>query len=1849
MQQSDMTNLPGKNTVPSTGLGASMNIPIKAPVSITGLGASMNIPIKTPVQSKDNELLALLSAAPWDVVYAVINALQGPKQRFKRLSDPASGVVGNGVRIVEPGGLVAVATSQEATPQWNPKWVAQLSDAQRRRILQVLLADQLSETNSLLDAWALVDASWGKPIVEMANDGLSARVFSTQGQALGLIVPKGFTPEKGFAKAWAQATRLAKGDWSVIANLRGLSKPALRSLFNLALASSSGPGSVSAVGGPSAQDHAATAAKALSKRFSQSVIDRIERDFIPDFGGKYIGNDWTLMQASPSQIGTLDAKWFGAVNAGQATAMAIDPDHPESIILSLLNAGLWHSSDAGESWRQVSDQDLGAALAPEHFITLAGLQSRNGGSSLLLAFSGWDREKRAVGSALGTNTLYSIDSGATWNLATAITTGLVHDVLQVGDSVVLATETGLFEYDVSSGWESLLAGGNSLPLIRDEYQQLKPIPGDEQRLLGLRGGNNRYLVDLIDLATGASTPIGLPRLAPANTQIETADLGGGLFRLYLLPQPDQGFSTETDKPGLSTLYSLDLSTNFASSTTTNVATAMVAGSDPSEAWQAWGYIRTVQDPADETATISEFRSSLWDAMGQDTKIQGGQQWWHTNELLVDPLFPEKVYVGGTTLGYVLHPSVPVRSSQRERGVNLHWDPAGFNSYVQTPKGGGGFDPGSGPVSGLGLYARAILNSPRGSRDLLGFLNDVTSFQDKPHADAQLLFTDGTRIYYGNDGGLNRFIVDPEATTHSIVLSAFGMDYSWDQFKQDVSNGNVVSSPLGDVSLASLPALGFYKPNWEGLNRDLISNLYQGGSLDVTGSRWITGAQDNGITVGSSQYVTPYLVSNGDGGNGFFGDTPSELAWTNQFSSADVPIRIDNPSPAIWDQGRVQLWQVNPGSSSSGKINPRLASDLRGSSFLGDLLKRVDASNDFSLAEQFQRKVSGRRSPVSTLNLLWYQDRNNWINETETDTFKAIWLGLLDTRPESMNSMDYVIPDITNMTEAMFSDFINDNGGRLFLELQRADGSSEYVPLSITSSKQLVMDTFPAKQPRLTISKDGGDTSMGLVAPVYSEDASFYFPAEQHPSNRSMIGIADGSRIYVYPDVFALSPDLRADYKRTVDLTALYSSKFQQAPGVITAFAFAPWDTTGNTMLVGFRGGEAMLVFGAFEDTLDTVRAVQQVSFNDWAGSVTALTFSHPRLADYTSGEGGHAFVAVAHSDRQYPEITRWVRTKPTADPNFDRSDPKGRVNDVIVKNKNDIYIATDDGVYKTIFRASNSASNLNWAKIGGKYSDNLPTTRISNLASNPDDDRLWAFTYGRGVYSYDTTIEFQTDLESELININIPPDWEGHQFVHPLDLVSLVLGIDDPRILDVEFALNQRGLPMVISPTLPENASLLADPSARSSMGDWFNPQAAAFLDHDALTSSMQMYAECSLIVEGSVIASFDLGVVLDQIDSKTASFKAATLDFTKPYNAALELMQVKGVSPIDVAAVVNISFSSPLLSAGKKAGAIPLATKLISFSSSSASDAVGLELSPMLSFDAKANSLDVYAQQWLNLDRATELTPLVVNRSVVGVPTPVLLPALSETGEDPGLITAALYAVNKDGKVAAKPLLELVERDGQGMRWVPSKEGRYFIEIRGSDAGSLLSYDLVVEALPEVDAAVAFPTRFKSFEAAVVDGVADFVHPVFARPNPLAFALSQAGLDAYPWRLKEKNVNPNFQAVLSADSLAPLATPQQFKDQLDSLSRSGDFLLDFGVLPKIHRDPQLSDAFYEAVDWDQVDFTQLSAKQRRQVRWNRVDEVEASRAPSFSTTSGPWQKVGLAGGDAALLTSRYDHNEGLI
>jgi hypothetical protein len=494
----------------------------------------------------------------------------------------------------------------------------------------------------------------------------------------------------------------------------------------------------------------------------------------------------------------------------------------------------------------------------------------------------------------------------------------------VGDHVILATDIGLQVYDLSSGWDDLLAGNWSFGPDARIYTQLKPIPGDPDRLLGLSDLNQLFL---IDLANSTTSRLSLP-ITSSRFRIDTADLGRGQFRLYLLASPDDdGFPDETANPGLATLYSLDIDRDFSGSTVTEVSPGVFTALDRSTQWMAWGY--SIPDPADATKTV--FRSSLWDALGQGTAIEGGNQWFHTNELLVDPVFPDKVYVGATTLGYLLHPSVSARQPQ-ERGVNLHWDPAGFNSYVQRPDGtGSAVSPGSSGLSraALDLWAQIGRGTATDRQNLSAFLDAAGSFNNKTHADAQLLYTDGSYVYYGNDGGLNRFLANPDEGAESVLLKGLGESYTWGEFRRDIEGGGFnPASPIGPFGLEMLPALGFYPANWENLNTDLVTNLYQGGSLNARGNRWITGAQDNGISVGSMDRYTPYLVSNGDGGAGFFGDSDALLAFTNQFAKRTAYRMLDEVSLGnASDHATVPIWQLNGPRNWTGTVSGNIIATL----------------------------------------------------------------------------------------------------------------------------------------------------------------------------------------------------------------------------------------------------------------------------------------------------------------------------------------------------------------------------------------------------------------------------------------------------------------------------------------------------------------------------------------------------------------------------------------------------------------------------------------------------------------------------------------------------------------------------------------------------------------------------------------------------------------------------------------------------------------------------------------------------------------------------------------------------------
>ena len=131
-----------------------------------------------------------------------------------------------------------------------------------------------------------------------------------------------------------------------------------------------------------------------------------------------------------------------------------------------------------------------------------------------------------------------------------------------------------------------------------------------------------------------------------------------------------------------------------------------------------------------------------------------------------------------------------------------------------------------------------------------------------------------------------------------------------------------------------------------------------------------------------------------------------------------------------------------------------------------------------------------------------------------------------------------------------------------------------------------------------------------------------------------------------------------------------------------AFAFAPWDTTGKTIAVGFSNGQALLITNAFDYMTPTAKSI---SLSPNAKEVTALSFSHPDRDDY-GVRASEAFISISHDEKKYPQITRFINGQPTLDTDF-ASNPNGVSNDNLIVGSNKIYVATNEVFIKEEWRA----------------------------------------------------------------------------------------------------------------------------------------------------------------------------------------------------------------------------------------------------------------------------------------------------------------------------------------------------------------------------------------------------------------------------------------------------------------------------------------------------------------------------------------------------------------------------------
>ena len=306
-------------------------------------------------------------------------------------------------------------------------------------------------------------------------------------------------------------------------------------------------------------------------------------------------------------------------------------------------------------------------------------------------------------------------------------------------------------------------------------------------------------------------------------------------------------------------------------------------------------------------------------------------------------------------------------------------------------------------------------------------------------------------------------------------------------------------------------------------------------------------------------------------------------------------------------------------------------------------------------------------------------------------------------------------------------------------------------------------------------------------------------------------------------------------------------------GRLSIFAFAPWDQSGQTLLCGFDTGATLLIKNAL--TTSDAPEIEQIGFG--ARKVNSLAFSSPEKSTYANGNDG--FFAISYEGTLLPEIIKYENGQAVQDPDFGTATTPGSSLDVVIANENRVYSASTDGVYEL-----NTVSGR-WKKIGGRYADNLPSTRVSDLAFSDADDRLYAFTYGRGVYYYDTKrrLIVDSDVDTEIWDLPEIFEVEG-KYVPPPDLVQILERIGNPRIYNgVDFIADQKGNIDIGIPSLPLDHPLFKDAEDIASYGDWFDHASNRFLQQKDMQKNLNLFANASILHQGKSIKILSLPVSL--------------------------------------------------------------------------------------------------------------------------------------------------------------------------------------------------------------------------------------------------------------------------------------------------------------------------------------------------------------------------------------------------
>jgi photosystem II stability/assembly factor-like uncharacterized protein len=583
---------------------------------------------------------------------------------------------------------------------------------------------------------------------------------------------------------------------------------------------------------------------------------------------------WPRATANLAKGSAPQWEWLGPANAtGRTRTLEFDPRNPDVMYAGGVSGGVWKSTDAGASWQPVSDDavnlNIGAlAIDPARPDTIYA------GTGELYRASGMPWSPMA-----GSGILRSDDGGHSWSALVATQTD---DFRYVSDIVLSPHDSRRLYAATNSGvWRSVDGGATFERLLRpvddadrDKYEGCTDLalrtdaPGDWL----LATCASRSIADRYWLP-GTVTPPACGSPCPAAVFLNTDAGGAGQWQTVLSEAGQGRTQLDIHRNDQNIVYAVAASivpgydrSGDGIGDYDNALHALWRSDDGGRTWQA-----RLRNDSPDVMSASLFQFHF--AVGSPA-CDGGRDFygagWYNNAIAVDPVNPERVWVGGMTL---------FRSDDggRRFGLASYYD-SGNDTYVHP---------------------------------------DMHRIRFHPNYNG----ASERRIYATHDGGIS---LSDDATAPvsfgdaALCTPRAGARVGW----RDTSRGmGTTQFYAGGAFPDGSGYLGGTQDNGTWLGRDSAGPFAWRHIWGGDGGFVAVDPRDVNVLYATSQYIG--LVKSTNGGNTFV----SARRGLNDQTLFIMPYLLDPNAPSRLYAGGTRLWRTDDGASNWRAVSGTMGGDF----------------------------------------------------------------------------------------------------------------------------------------------------------------------------------------------------------------------------------------------------------------------------------------------------------------------------------------------------------------------------------------------------------------------------------------------------------------------------------------------------------------------------------------------------------------------------------------------------------------------------------------------------------------------------------------------------------------------------------------------------------------------------------------------------------------------------------------------------------------------------------------------------------------------------------------------------------